>query len=340
MLVGSPHLPKALYWVFAVGLSAWPCSVEASLQVGWGGQNQLNNVRAVRNGMQVYDGVEIDVRATQDGVVIGLHDTTLDRETTGTGAIADQRWEDLTGITNLLGEPLAKLTDMLRVIDEHHGFVFLDVRDVPPAFIKAALDEVSFPHHQARILVFDHEQGSNYTAAIPGAPVYFKFYDHPNLLDDDVLLSQLIEVGYSGVAFPTWTAFPDLAVVEKLRNLGLFTFSFVVTTQEEANRSSELGIDQVVVNGLFHFPNEVPREMTVTTPVVTPEALTFEVEVPRLYRQWVLEELDVHTGTWRVRPTVVPARRGPNVYQVTVKRTPGRREAVFRARVVPPRGAG
>ncbi|GFZ48797.1 hypothetical protein JCM24511_06546 [Saitozyma sp. JCM 24511] len=39
------------------------------------------------------DGIESDVHATSDGVVLMFHDPTLDRTTTGTGLIRDQPWK-------------------------------------------------------------------------------------------------------------------------------------------------------------------------------------------------------------------------------------------------------
>src|SRR5207244_1292446 len=40
------------------------------------------------------DGVETDIRATRDGVLVLLHDATVDRTTAGSGAIADMTWDE------------------------------------------------------------------------------------------------------------------------------------------------------------------------------------------------------------------------------------------------------
>jgi glycerophosphoryl diester phosphodiesterase len=44
------------------------------------------------------DGVETDVRATRDGVLVLVHDATVDRTTDGRGAVADLDWETLSGL--------------------------------------------------------------------------------------------------------------------------------------------------------------------------------------------------------------------------------------------------
>jgi glycerophosphoryl diester phosphodiesterase len=45
--------------------------------------------------MQV-DGVETDIRRTRDGVLVLLHDATVDRTTDGSGAVAELTWEELS----------------------------------------------------------------------------------------------------------------------------------------------------------------------------------------------------------------------------------------------------
>lgn len=44
------------------------------------------------------DGVETDIRATRDGVLVLLHDATVDRTTRGSGAVADLTWAELEGL--------------------------------------------------------------------------------------------------------------------------------------------------------------------------------------------------------------------------------------------------
>lgn len=41
------------------------------------------------------DGIEVDVRATKDGVLVAMHDETVDRTTTGTGKVADMTLDEL-----------------------------------------------------------------------------------------------------------------------------------------------------------------------------------------------------------------------------------------------------
>lgn len=60
-----------------------------------------------------YDYIETDVHATADGVVVALHDATLDRVTDRTGAVAELPWSEVSRA--LIGgvEPVPALEDVL-----------------------------------------------------------------------------------------------------------------------------------------------------------------------------------------------------------------------------------
>lgn len=55
-------------------------------------ENTLANFRAC---LELRLGFEFDVQRTKDGVLVCLHDETVDRTTNGTGAIADLTWHDV-----------------------------------------------------------------------------------------------------------------------------------------------------------------------------------------------------------------------------------------------------
>lgn len=43
-----------------------------------------------------YQGLETDVQMTKDGVLVIMHDSTIDRTTNGTGKVSDYTWEELS----------------------------------------------------------------------------------------------------------------------------------------------------------------------------------------------------------------------------------------------------
>jgi glycerophosphoryl diester phosphodiesterase len=64
---------------------------------GAAGHAPENTFAAFDRGLAMHvDGVETDIRRTRDGVLVLLHDATVDRTTDGSGAVADLTWEELS----------------------------------------------------------------------------------------------------------------------------------------------------------------------------------------------------------------------------------------------------
>ncbi|WP_243671048.1 hypothetical protein [Methanoculleus chikugoensis] len=56
-----------------------------------------NTLSALRRGMACADLVEVDLRLTRDGILVAIHDATVDRTTNGTGPVkGGYTIEDLT----------------------------------------------------------------------------------------------------------------------------------------------------------------------------------------------------------------------------------------------------
>ena len=56
-----------------------------------------NSLQAVEHSIKMgVDIVEVDLQKTKDGVLIIMHDSTLDRTTTGKGKVADKTWEEIS----------------------------------------------------------------------------------------------------------------------------------------------------------------------------------------------------------------------------------------------------
>ena len=78
-----------------------------------------NSVTAFRGALSLgVDLVELDVHQTRDGEVVVVHDPTLERTTTGHGAVRDQTWKELetTVIRGTSDERLPRLADVLALL--------------------------------------------------------------------------------------------------------------------------------------------------------------------------------------------------------------------------------
>lgn len=95
-----------------------------------------NTLYAFQRALQLgADGIELDVQVTSDGVMIILHDTTLDRTTTGTGAPRDVTYNYIFGLdagtdfaSNYAGLKVPRLEDALKVI-QNAKHVFVEIKD-------------------------------------------------------------------------------------------------------------------------------------------------------------------------------------------------------------------
>lgn len=79
----------------------------------WGEAPEVS-VAAIRAcGGTGVDGVEIDIRKTRDGVLVLIHDETVDRTTNGTGAVADMSFAEIRALRlkKGAGGPNVVLTD-------------------------------------------------------------------------------------------------------------------------------------------------------------------------------------------------------------------------------------
>ena len=81
-----------------------------------GMENSLAAFR--RAAAEGYRYLETDVRATQDGVVVVLHDATLDRTTDSSGIVGQRDWATVRTARVSGREPICRLADLLEELPE------------------------------------------------------------------------------------------------------------------------------------------------------------------------------------------------------------------------------
>jgi glycerophosphoryl diester phosphodiesterase len=73
-----------------------------------------NTLRAFREGLaQGADALELDVRVTRDGMLVVIHDPTVDRTTNGTGVVRELTIPTLRALDAGLGEALPTIDEVL-----------------------------------------------------------------------------------------------------------------------------------------------------------------------------------------------------------------------------------
>lgn len=103
---------------------------------GFSGRYPENTLRSFREALKLpVDAIELDVRQTKDGVLIVLHDETLDRTTNGQGRARDFRWDELRQLDAgswrgeaFAGEPIPRLDEALALINGQ-VVVFVEIKE-------------------------------------------------------------------------------------------------------------------------------------------------------------------------------------------------------------------
>ena len=99
---------------------------------------------------------ELDITLSKDGELVVIHDDTLDRTTTGKGAVTATVWADIQGLdagswldSRWTGEPVPRLADVLKRFG-HEVVIDIEIKSPPkgvdPAPIaKATVDAIRTP---------------------------------------------------------------------------------------------------------------------------------------------------------------------------------------------------
>jgi glycerophosphoryl diester phosphodiesterase len=112
-----------------------------------------NSLTAFREAIALgADLLELDVHLTRDGEVVVIHDPTLERTTTGRGAVRNMTWAELRGLT-LRGtaEPIPRLRDVLELAAPSAAGLLVE--------IKVGVDRVAYPGIEEKVLALLSDAG-------------------------------------------------------------------------------------------------------------------------------------------------------------------------------------
>lgn len=113
-----------------------------------------NSVTAFRGALSLgVDLVELDVHQTRDGEVVVVHDPTLERTTTGHGAVRDQTWKELETavVRGTTDERLPRLADVLALLQPTAVGLLLEIKNGPGG--------ERYPGVEERVLALLHAAG-------------------------------------------------------------------------------------------------------------------------------------------------------------------------------------
>lgn len=200
-----------------------------------------NTLRAVEKALDLgADMVEVDVRATEDGHIVVMHDETVDRTTNGRGYVKNMTLEELRRLDAGLGERVPTLQEVAQLVKGKAKLVV----------------EVKVPGIEEKVLKIIGQNGIGEEALITSFhhPILRRVKGFNPKIQTGVIIAsrpirpaQLALDAESNALFPRYI-YVDLEMVEEAHRHGLAVYPWTVDTMEEAKNLMKIQVDGVVTN--------------------------------------------------------------------------------------------
>ena len=201
------------------------------------------------------DYIELDLQLTKDNKLLCMHDSTIDRTTTGTGKVADMTLSYIqTNFTSLNGEPIPSLDDVLNHFGTEVKYYIETKRPFDANMDKELLTQlkakgligigserfqVIIQSFARESLINIHNQFSN----IPLAYLTSKF--------SEVEMDDCLSYGSYAIA-PKYTTITK-ELVDLAHSKGLKVHAWTVNTKEEMQSLIQMGVDGFFTNYLDEY---------------------------------------------------------------------------------------
>ena len=190
-----------------------------------------NTLRGLRAALALgVDGIEVDVRATADGVVVLLHDPTVDRTTNGAGAVAELPYTALRLLDAGESEHIPTLDEALDVIGRGTELIIeLKGGGLPEGMdLAGPIVEIVRRRGLERLAAAGHDLRVSHLCLEPSAEV----------------MERTQRLGLEWVSVPCQQATVEL--VESARALGWPVFAWTANAPEEIARLVRLPLTGIV----------------------------------------------------------------------------------------------
>lgn len=216
---------------------------------GAAGHAPENTLAAIDAGIACgADIVEIDLRRTADGVLVVLHDATVNRTTNGTGRIDRLSLRDVKKLTAGKGQQIPTLQEVLDAASGRAGLMLeLKIRGIAGQTVEA-VRQAGFKN-LVIYASFLHEELPHVRAADPDA-------DRMALFDRLPGTSAARAMKYAASCVGLHYDRATRRLIESLHRSDLRVFVYTANRPGDIERALSLGVDGVISN----FPDRIPRE--------------------------------------------------------------------------------
>lgn len=191
-----------------------------------------NTLAGFRRALELgIEGIELDVHLSKDGVPVIIHDETLDRTTSGEGAVADFTVDELRGLDAGDGEYVPTLAEVLDLVGDR---VHVDIEVKANAAGESVLEEVRGRDTRWVISSFDWDVLRYVRSVDQEAEIWVLAVG----ASDDAL-AVVEEVGASALAL--WQRAIDEDIVKMLIDKSIPFWPWTVNDPEHARQLLEWG---------------------------------------------------------------------------------------------------
>lgn len=223
-----------------------------------------NTLAAFRLGFeQGADAIEGDFWLSADGVIVTMHDATLERTAGDPRAVTELSVDELGRLDvgawgpwsegPFVGEPVPTLFDVLAMVPEGKG-ILIEIKDsvrIVDALLRE-LDRAGLAPEQVAIISFDAEVIAHIEERAPARTTYWLtgFREQggqwsPTAAD---IVETARRLGADGVDLQAEAAVIDADFVTEIRAAGLELHVWTVDDAEHARALIELGVDSITTN--------------------------------------------------------------------------------------------
>lgn len=201
--------------------------------------------RAFRRGAEV---VEVDVQFAGDGRIVAMHDTTVDRTTNGTGAVASLTVLELKTLdagswfsAEFAGERVPTLAEFLETA-ARRGIVYLDLKaDSMGAAIRQVLDEEGLPDDSVWASAGEEAVARDVHEHLPGTPILW-YGDVPRRGTAEYFQG-MRSIGVTGFDL-RWGEFAR-GFVRDARANGMFFSTYTINSPRQWRAALRLDLDAI-----------------------------------------------------------------------------------------------
>jgi len=222
-----------------------------------------NTMAAFREAIAVgADGIEFDVRLTQDGLPVVIHDSTLRRTGGLSQRIADLTWSEVAKVDvgswfsrSFANETVPRLAELFTLFESNDSMLYLEMKCdsaaeyaplaeaccalIAPRGLKERVVVECFQLPALRIVrEFDSE--------IKTVALFEPSISNPSVLSDQSIINKATDVG--AVALALHHRLARRSLVEKAKHAGMHVAVWTVDDPSWIDRARTLGIDALITN--------------------------------------------------------------------------------------------